>query len=145
MANGFCRSAALCKVSLSESDRAGGVIIRCILLSLLLVAPAHAKWMKTSYYSQGVHTSSGERFNAAGFTAAHRTFPFGTELIVCHAGRCVACRVNDRGPFLRGRELDISLGAAKRIGLIHRGVARVQVKFPMPKPKPASLAAIAAE
>ncbi|MTV33054.1 septal ring lytic transglycosylase RlpA family protein [Rhodoblastus acidophilus] len=62
------------------------------------------------------YTASGERFNANALTAAHKTLPFGTRLRVCRSG-CVVVRVNDRGPFARGRALDLSRAAACAIGL----------------------------
>ena len=76
--------------------------------------------MVASFYGHGErlskHTASGAVFNPHGYTAAHRTFPFGTHLRVCHRG-CVTVVVNDRGPFVRGRHLDLSYGAARAIGL----------------------------
>jgi len=63
-----------------------------------------------------------------GFTAAHKTLPFGTRLRVCYQG-CVNVRINDRGPYIGARELDLSLGAAKTIGLVDPGVANVQVTY----------------
>ena len=70
-------------------------------------------------------TASGERFNPDGFTAAHRTLPFGTMLQVSAHGRTVTVRVNDRGAFTGGRVLDLSRGAAKALGMIGRGQTRV--------------------
>ena len=92
-------------------------------------SPAYADSMVASYYGSesGNRTANGERFNPHGLTAAHRTLPFGTRLRVCYHG-CVVVRVNDRGPFIRGRQLDLSRGAAARIGMLGRGVARVQVE-----------------
>ena len=76
--------------------------------------------MVASFYGHGErlsrHTASGAVFNPHGYTAAHRTFPFGTHLRVCHRG-CVTVVVNDRGPFVRGRHLDLSYGAAHAIGM----------------------------
>jgi peptidoglycan lytic transglycosylase len=68
----------------------------------------------------GHRTASGERFNCAAMTAANRTLPFGTHLVVCHAG-CVTVRINDRGPWVRGRQLDLSPAAAHAIGLYKTG------------------------
>jgi rare lipoprotein A len=70
-------------------------------------------------------TASGEIFRPDGLTAAHRTLPFGTRLHVSANGRSVIVRVNDRGPFARGRSLDLSRGAARALGMIGRGTARV--------------------
>lgn len=86
--------------------------------------------MIASYYGaeSGHRTASGERFRPEGLTAAHRTLPFGTLLRVCYRRACVVVRVNDRGPFIRGRLLDLSHGAARAIGLTKVGVARVAVE-----------------
>ncbi len=89
---------------------------------------SHAETMVASFYGaeSGRRTASGEMFNPAAMTAAHRTLPFGTRLRVCRSG-CVVVRVTDRGPFVRGRSLDLSSGAARRIGLDRAGVGRVEV------------------
>jgi rare lipoprotein A len=78
-----------------------------------------------SYYGNesGSHTASGQRFNQNAMTCAHRSLPFGTRLRVTHGDRSVVVTVNDRGPFVRGRVLDLSTGAARAIGL--GGVGRV--------------------
>jgi rare lipoprotein A len=77
----------------------------------------------SAYYAEGRHTASGQRFDPHGLTAAHRTFPFGTRLLVVnpHNGKSVTVTVNDRGPFVRGVSLDLSLGAAKTIGMSGTG------------------------
>lgn len=82
-----------------------------------------------SYYGPGFHgnlTANGERFNSQASTAAHKSLPFGTKLKVCYDG-CEVVRINDRGPFIHGRHLDLSEGTARRIGLIHSGVGKVKV------------------
>jgi rare lipoprotein A len=80
-----------------------------------------------SYYGNesGSRTASGQRMNASAMTAAHRSLPFGTKLKVTHGDRSVVVTINDRGPFIRGRVLDLSTGAARAIGLTSRGVGRV--------------------
>lgn len=80
-----------------------------------------------SYYGNeaGNRTASGQRFNQNAMTAAHRSLPFGTRLRVTHGSRSVVVTINDRGPFIRGRVLDLSKGAAHAIGLTSRGVGRV--------------------
>src|ERR1700750_1058291 len=80
-----------------------------------------------SYYGNesGSRTASGARFNQSAMTAAHRSLPFGTKLRVTHGGRSVVVTINDRGPFIRGRVLDLSTGAARAIGLTSAGVGRV--------------------
>jgi len=80
-----------------------------------------------SYYGNesGNRTASGQRMNANAMTCAHRSLPFGTQLRVSLGGRSVVVTVNDRGPFIRGRVLDLSTGAARAIGLTGRGVGHV--------------------
>ena len=87
--------------------------------------------MLSSWYGPGFNgrtTANGEVYNMYGYTAAHKTLPFGTKLEVCYQ-RCTTVRINDRGPYIGARELDLSFGAAKDIGLIHTGVAPVSVTF----------------
>lgn len=85
-----------------------------------------------SYYSYGssTRTATGERFNPQDLTAAHRTLPFGTRVRVTNNwnGRSVIVRINDRGPFIRGRIIDVSLGAARQLGMISTGIASVKVE-----------------
>jgi rare lipoprotein A len=80
-----------------------------------------------SYYGNesGSKTASGQRFNQNALTAAHRSLPFGTKLRVTHGGRSVVVTINDRGPFIRGRVLDLSTAAARAVGLTSAGVGRV--------------------
>ncbi|MDF0584848.1 MULTISPECIES: septal ring lytic transglycosylase RlpA family protein [Bradyrhizobium] len=80
-----------------------------------------------SFYGNesGSKTASGQRFNQNAMTAAHRSLPFGTKLRVTHGSQSVIVTINDRGPFIRGRVLDLSTGAARAIGLTSRGVGRV--------------------
>ncbi|QDW38993.1 septal ring lytic transglycosylase RlpA family protein [Bradyrhizobium sp. KBS0727] len=83
-----------------------------------------------SYYGteSGSRTASGQRFNQNAMTAAHRSLPFGTRLRVTYRGQSVVVTVNDRGPFLRSRILDLSTGAARAIGLTGAGVGRVRAE-----------------
>ncbi|HEB76050.1 MAG TPA: septal ring lytic transglycosylase RlpA family protein [Nitrospirae bacterium] len=92
------------------------------------------RYMVASWYGKKFHgrlTASGERYNMYAHTAAHKTLPFGTRLKVTNPenGRSVVVKINDRGPFIRGRDIDLSYGAAKKIGLIGRGTARVRVEY----------------
>jgi rare lipoprotein A len=84
-----------------------------------------------SFYTegQGQQTASGERYDPAGLTAAHPTLPFGTRLQVTNVatGRSVMVRVNDRGPFVKGRVVDVSYSAAEALGMVNAGVANVKV------------------
>ena len=87
-----------------------------------------------SYYGAelaGNRTASGERFNPHGLTAAHRTLPLGTKLRVTNVanGRSVVVRVNDRGPFVGKRLIDVSLGAAREIQMIRSGTAQVRLEI----------------
>jgi rare lipoprotein A len=80
-----------------------------------------------SFYGNesGRKTASGQRFDQNAMTCAHRSLPFGTKLRVTHGERSVVVTVNDRGPFIRGRVLDLSTGAARAVGLTSAGVGRV--------------------
>lgn len=87
-----------------------------------------------SYYGQPFHgrtTANGETFNMHAMTAAHKTLPFGTLVEVSLAGtdESVVVRINDRGPFIAGRTIDLSQGAAQRLGMIDQGVARVRLQL----------------
>ena len=78
----------------------------------------------------GPLTANGERYNPGGYTAAHRTLPFGTRVRVTSpsTGRSVVVRINDRGPFIGGRIIDLSVGAARAIGLTSSGVGTVRME-----------------
>lgn len=91
-----------------------------------------ASWYGPGF--QGRLTANGERFDQKQLTAAHRTLPFGTRLRVTNEtnGKSVVVRVNDRGPFAGKRVIDLSRGAAEKIGLIHKGVGRVKLEV-MPR------------
>ena len=83
-----------------------------------------------SFYKHGSKTASGEQFNPSELTAAHRTLPFGTRLRVTHVatGQTVTVRVNDRGPFIPGRVVDVSHSAAEALGMIDRGITKVKLE-----------------
>jgi rare lipoprotein A len=88
---------------------------------------------KASYYASkfnGKKTASGEFFSLSNFTAAHRSLPFGTSVRVINLdnGKNVVVRINDRGPYLRGRIIDVSPAAARVIGLFGRGTANVRIE-----------------
>ena len=82
-----------------------------------------------SFYSEGTKTASGEKFDAHELTAAHPTLPFGTKLRVTNVatGRSVTVRVNDRGPYVPGRIVDVSYSAAQSLGMVGKGVANVKL------------------
>lgn len=96
---------------------------------ILAAAPAAAGEVVASYYWHGARTANGERFDPLGLTAAHRSLPFGTRLRVTWRGRAVIVRINDRGPFVAGRDLDLSLGAARALGMTQAGLARVRMEI----------------
>lgn len=118
------------------------MIARKLFISLLLCsfafigfssATAQTMRGKASYYAGKFHgrrTSSGEIFHKDSLTCAHRSLPFGTMLRVRNTsnGREVVVRVTDRGPFAAGRIVDLSLGAARQIGMVSAGVAGVEVE-----------------
>lgn len=82
-----------------------------------------------SFYTEGIRTASGERFDTHELTAAHPSLPFGTRLRVTNVatGRSVTVRVNDRGPFVHGRVVDVSYAAAETLGMVGRGTAKVKL------------------
>ena len=85
-----------------------------------------------SFYGEGFDgklTANGEKFDRTRFTAAHKTLPFGTcvRVVAVESGRSVKVRVNDRGPFVAGRVIDLSEGAAKALGITEMGVAQVRL------------------
>ncbi len=95
----------------------------------------HAKSMTgiASFYDakfQGRRTASGERFNNSALTAAHKSLPFGSLVKVTNVrnSKSVVVRINDRGPYVRGRVIDLSKAAAKKIGLSRTGTARVKLE-----------------
>jgi rare lipoprotein A len=93
-------------------------------------APGVPRTMIASYYDYsfaGLRTASGEPFDPEGHTAAHKTLPLGTRLLVSYEGRSVRVKVNDRGPYVPGHDLDLSLAAARKIGLVGPGTAPVTV------------------
>ena len=93
-------------------------------------ADAWAQTGMASYYKSGLRTANGERFNPDGLTAAHRSLPFGTRVLVRNVktGRSVVVRINDRGPFVAGRVIDLTFGAARVIDLHSTGVANVSLE-----------------
>jgi rare lipoprotein A len=96
-------------------------------------APSFAQQGVASWYGKSHHgrrTANGETYDMSAMTAAHRTLPFGTVVRVTRLddGRSVKVRINDRGPYARGRIIDLSAQAAETIGMTERGIARVKVE-----------------
>jgi len=96
------------------------------------VEEGYASWYGPKFH--GSRTASGERFNMYEMTAAHRTLPFGTYVKVTRldTGQWVIVRINDRGPFVRGRIIDLSKKAAEKLGIVRDGLARVRVEVVQP-------------
>jgi rare lipoprotein A len=100
--------------------------------------PATTQIGTASWYGPGFHgreTASGETFNQHALTAAHRTLPLGTKAKVTdlETGQSVQVKINDRGPYVPGRHLDLSQAAAKQIGLTKKGVAKVKIEAKLPR------------
>lgn len=91
--------------------------------------PVAASGGNASWYGSGHRTASGERFDPNGMTAAHRSLPFGTRVLVQnrHTGRSVVVRINDRGPFVHGRVIDLARGPARAIGMSGTSYVSLQV------------------
>jgi rare lipoprotein A len=99
-----------------------------------VVSPPATDTVVASWYGPKFHgrpTASGEIYNMYDFTCAHKRFPFGTKLHVTNPrnNKSVIVRVNDRGPFVSGRDLDLSYAAARQIGLIKQGVGKVRIQY----------------
>ena len=109
------------------------VIVGCVSQPALEKKPTFEAVGMASYYGrnfQGRRTASGERYNMYAFTAAHPVLAFGTRVEITNLknGRKVRVRINDRGPFRKGRIIDLSYAAAKKIGMLSRGVIRVKIR-----------------
>lgn len=133
------------------------LIAFAIALALSLTATAaeakkHKRWkpaiQKASFYSKPQPTASGEWFNPSKLTAAHKTLPFGTQVKVTNLrnGKSVVVRINDRGPRRYGRVIDVSLAAARELGMVKAGIVPVKIerltavaKAPVPVPPAPSL------
>lgn len=102
------------------------IIIAAAGLVLLLspAAAASASWYGLNFH--GRKTANGEIFDQYALTAAHKTLPFGTKVLVTHKGKSVLVRINDRGPFVRNRTIDLTRAAARKIGC--HGICVVTIK-----------------
>jgi rare lipoprotein A len=109
-----------------------------VCLGSIVASAAILLWIESTAYAEvasiyggsdglcGHRTANGERLNCAAMTAAHRRLPFGTSVRVCRSG-CVTVRINDRGPWVRGRDIDLSPAAARAIGLSQTGHVTISV------------------
>lgn len=114
------------------------ILVAAVVILLATVAifqtPAYDQVGIASWYGPGFHgerTSSGEIFDMHEMTAAHKSLPFGTlvKVVDLETGRSVVVRINDRGPFIPGRIIDLSRAAGERLGIIRKGTARVGLKI----------------
>lgn len=101
--------------------------VALIAFSATAISEANASCGRASWYALHSRTASGERMNPEAMTAAHRSLPFGTRLKITNKnnGKSVVVRINDRGPFVGGRVLDLSKGAARQLGFIGAGHTNV--------------------
>jgi rare lipoprotein A len=97
--------------------------------SVAFLGDALAETGRASWYSLRSKTASGERCDPGAMTAAHRSLPFGTKVRVenLKTGKAVVVRINDRGPFVRGRVIDLTRAAAHRLGIVGSGTERVRL------------------
>ena len=126
--NYFQDFAAGLRNSLSMAGKIFAANFFVLLAGIAASAPVLGETGRASYY-RGGRTASGEVSGPNGYTAAHRTLPFGTKVLVTNMsnGRSVTVRINDRGPYGRGRIIDVSTAAARKLGMIGSGTARVRV------------------
>lgn len=112
------------------------VPVIALLVNTPVAATTFEQCGRASWYDLTSMTASGERANPRKLTAAHKTLPFGTMVQVSNLsnGRVVTVRINDRGPFVRGRVIDVTKAAAAKLGFVSNGVARVRIKV-LSKPK----------
>lgn len=96
------------------------------VILMLLPMQSQSEVVTASWYDHGKITASGERFDPEGLTVAHRALPFGTRLKLRYKGRKIIVRVNDRGPFVKGRQLDVSRRVARILGMT--GVHKIEIR-----------------
>ena len=128
------------------------ILTVCLYFSFIFISCSRGitQTGKASYYADlfnGRKTASGERFNNSQHTAAHKTLPFGTMVTVTNLenGKKVKVRINDRGPYVNGRVIDLSKAAAKKIGMLKDGVINVRLKYKKKKTVHTNSGALAKE
>jgi peptidoglycan lytic transglycosylase len=127
--------AAMSLAAEPEASSVGGLRLASVTSTPVVFPPVKSAEPKStsygiaSFYRHHTRTASGEAFDERQLTAAHRTLPFGTRLRVTSVatGRSVTVRVNDRGPYVPGRVVDVSYSAAEALGMVGRGVTKVKV------------------
>jgi rare lipoprotein A len=128
-------SAAMSLAAEPEASSVGGLRLASVTSTPVVfppvkpAAPKGSSYGIASFYRHHTRTASGEAFDERQLTAAHRTLPFGTRLRVTSVatGRSVTVRVNDRGPYVPGRVVDVSYSAAEALGMVGRGVTKVKL------------------
>lgn len=123
------KSAALvAALSLGAFPLANSAPVAQDAIAIVQTVTGTASWYGGKFH--GRRTANGETYNMHAMTAAHRSLPFGTEVVVTNQnnGRSVVVRINDRGPFTGGRIIDLSRAAAGEIGMINSGTASVKVE-----------------
>ena len=117
---------------MSKASYTIAIVLGWVALMLITTETTHAYSQSgiASYYWQPQKVASGENFNPNAMTAAHKTLPFGTKVRVIHSktGRSVVVTINDRGPFVKGRIIDLSLKAATQLGIRNAGIAAVKIE-----------------
>jgi rare lipoprotein A len=112
---------------------AGSVALVGLAVILFLFGPYYevgiASWYGPGF--DGNHTANGEIYDMNGISAAHKTLPFGTivRVVELSTGRSIVVRINDRGPFVEGRIIDLSKGAAAELGIIEKGITKVGLRI----------------
>jgi rare lipoprotein A len=111
----------------------GTVVIVSVAVFLSFFGPYYETGI-ASWYGPGFHgnlTANGEVYDMNGISAAHKTLPFGTVVRVIdrETGRSIVVRINDRGPFVEGRIIDLSKGAAEKLGMVERGIIQVGLRI----------------
>ena len=113
------------------------IIISITLVGLIVFYQVAGPYYETgiaSWYGPGFHgnyTANGEVYDMYGISAAHKTLPFGTivRVVEIETGRSIVVRITDRGPFLEGRIIDLSKGAAKKLGIVEKGITKVGLRI----------------
>ena len=107
------------------------LLVGCQSTTALNTSTVYKNTAVASWYQHGRMTASGQRFDPNGNTVAHRTLPFGTKLKLTNLrnGKSVIATVNDRGPFVRGTELDVARGAAQKLDFIKSGKTKLKVEI----------------
>lgn len=112
---------------IKRTTAARAVALAVVFVMAASTVPASAQCGGASWYALYSQTASGEQMDPSELTAAHRSLPFGTKLKVTNQknGKTVVVRINDRGPFVKGRVIDLSKAAARQLGFVSSGVTKI--------------------